>query len=391
MGYRKIPEDKILKFPATPGFKGWKDHFTADSITHPAKMNLNLLRWILKTYTKPGEIVLDPMAGTGSTIVLASLLGRHGVAVEYEPQFCKMIDENINRTRVQSSLMSKGAMTCIQGDARELSKMLGGSDAIITSSPYEATCLDGRDVERRIERLKEAGHDPRDFIGGRARGVILKNYDKVDAVVLSPPYADSIKRGDEGPTASGKDSPTYDERLEQPKVYSNDPKNIGNLRHGKVDSIVTSPPYEAGPFDHAGGHGGAYAGGIASRDPKLKPVELNDENIGSMKGETYLEAMLKVYRECHKVLKLGRKMILSTKNFIRDKAVVRLDEDTIRLCEAAGFTLRDRWYFKLPTRSFWRILYRRKYPDVPEIEYEDVLVFEKRVDILDKSRGPPRV
>ncbi|GAI78500.1 unnamed protein product, partial [marine sediment metagenome] len=40
MSYREIPKDKILKFPSTAGFKGWKSFFTDDSITHPAKMNL---------------------------------------------------------------------------------------------------------------------------------------------------------------------------------------------------------------------------------------------------------------------------------------------------------------------------------------------------------------
>ena len=139
MSYREIPEDRVLRFPATPGFKGWKQFFCEASTTHPAKMNLNLLRWILETYTEPGEVVLDPMAGTGSTIVLASILGRHGVAVEYEPRFCDMIRANIRLTERQATLTPKGRMICIQGDARELSKLLEESDAIITSPPYERT------------------------------------------------------------------------------------------------------------------------------------------------------------------------------------------------------------------------------------------------------------
>ncbi|KKL73765.1 hypothetical protein LCGC14_2071640, partial [marine sediment metagenome] len=58
--------------------------------------------------------------------------------------------------------------------------------------------------------------------------------------------------------------------------------------------------------------------------------------------------MLQCYREFYKVLKEGGTMVLVVKNFIREKAVVRLDIDTIRLAEAVGFTLKDRWYFKLP-------------------------------------------
>ena len=101
------------------------------------------------------------------------------------------------------------------------------------------------------------------------------------------------------------------------------------------------------------------------------------DNIGNLKGATYLSEMLKVYRECHAVLRPSGRMILVTKNFIRDKAVVRLDSDTIKLCEAAGFRLLERHRFKLPQESFWRILYSRKHPDVEKVTHEDVLVFER--------------
>jgi len=420
MSYREIPQDRILVFAATPAFKGWRQYFTKNSALHPAKMNLNLLRWILHKYTETGNTVLDPMAGTGSTAILASLLGRHGVAVEYEPQFCKMINENISRSGPQDSLMTKGSAICLQGDARELSKLLGESDTIIISPPYgeaqsgggiatkgydgpkhsptdligkrsympdrfekenniavlkygdfdtviisppyEATCLDGRDVERRIERLKEAGHDPRDFIGGQARVVTLKNYDKVDIVVTSPPYGN---------------------RLSDEAVQDGDEARISYRQ--AMDSIVTSPPYEESETETGGDKG--KRGGDSKLRAKKDYIEVSEDNIGNLKSESYLQAMLTVYRECHKVLKPEGVMVLVTKNFIRDKQVIRLDLDTIKLCGAAGFRLSDHWYFKLPTRSFWRILYRRKYPDVPEVEYEDVLVFEKKIRDHDHFLG----
>ena len=71
-------------------------------------------------------------------------------------------------------------------------------------------------------------------------------------------------------------------------------------------------------------------------------------------------------------------MILVTKNFIRNKQIVRLDEDTIKLCGQAGFKFKERHYRELPAQSFWRVIYKQKYPDAPEIKYEDVLVFGVR-------------
>ncbi|TES86920.1 hypothetical protein E3J95_00755, partial [Candidatus Aerophobetes bacterium] len=197
MSYREIPQNRILRFSATPGFSGWKDWFTDDSTTHPAKMNLNLLEHIIEAHTSLGDVVLDPMAGTGSTIVLAAMLGRHGIAVEYEPHFCDMIQENIKRSRPQSSLMSKGSMACIQGDARELSKLLKESDVIITSPPYSDSLTGGG------QREKDG------FTQGHTRGehCFKDGYSKVDSIVSSPPYGAAQSGG--GIAVNGYDGPKH--------------------------------------------------------------------------------------------------------------------------------------------------------------------------------------
>lgn len=357
--YRDIPSDKILKFKATPGFKGWGHFFTEDAVTHPAKMNLNLLRWILSTYTEPDNVVLDPMAGTGSTTILAAVMGRHSIAVEYEPKFCKMIEENIWRTRNQGTLAPRGRMACINGDARELSKHLIESDVIISSPPY----------------------------GNRLADVAIKDGDParmgyrqtVDVVLTSPPYGAAqsgggiATKGYQGP----KHTPTdlVGNRSYVPDKFEHE-DNISRLSYGDIDSIITSPPYEmTEPMkdkkwfkEHRDEFGG---GGICGE------YTISPENIGNLKGETYLEAMIQVYHECFKVLTPLGKMVLVVKNFIRNKKIVRLDLDTIKLCESVGFKLIDRWYFDLPIKSFWKIIYHQKYPDVFEVKYEDILVFEK--------------
>jgi len=58
---------------------------------HPAKMRPCLARAILQIY---GESpVLDPMAGIGTTLVEAMLLGMNAVGVEYERKFVKQANE----------------------------------------------------------------------------------------------------------------------------------------------------------------------------------------------------------------------------------------------------------------------------------------------------------
>lgn len=54
------------------------------SLAHPGKMLPSIARYAIATYTAPGGLVLDPMAGIGTTPVEAVHLGRDAVGVEYE-------------------------------------------------------------------------------------------------------------------------------------------------------------------------------------------------------------------------------------------------------------------------------------------------------------------
>jgi len=492
-------------------------------------------------------------------------------------------------------------------------------DAVITSPPYAETYVGGGDSEKRKERLEKAGHNPKDFLGGKARNAVLKHYSEVDAVITSPPYAIDPKNVCH--TKEGKTLEDYDKKrgfkpTAHPRIgYSPNKQNIGNLPM-KVDAVITSPPYADGskgkertplferlaqdptsnrygrkshphtgegygntkqnignlpfdavitspPYDHsvsddkegplAGGNEEKYGrwrkgtarkhsysqggepckvdavitsppyegslegssrhtkGGIASRDPALAqtgtyatrlsfgvPVGYspNKDNIGNLKSkdqeyetlvdsiitsppyahessaakptklekqglfkmghsseeaytdedyrewnkhkggnigkrklfiripcgkeeaqfhdtrkgrkgtiweytseveatpeiieqvqqlkserkgksETYLEAMLKCYQEMFKVLKPDGKAIIVIKPFIRNKKVVDLPYHTWLLLEKVGFKLVKLFKLRLQQESFWRILYSQKFPKVPKIAHEWILICEK--------------
>jgi DNA modification methylase len=235
-----------------------------DSFAHPAKMDAQLLLWITEHYTKVGETILDPMAGSG-TQMLACTLGRNVVLVELEGKFCKMCRDNWELVKMRPQLgYEMGTCQIIQGDARNLEGLL--ADKIITSPPYE-------------------GSDMKSPVVNRNRQVVRK---------------------------------------------------------------------------------------IASHELEYAVSQIN---IGNLKSTSYLEAMLQVYQQCHRILKPEGLMILVLKNFIRNKKVIRLDLDTIKLCEQAGFELVERHYRKLSSQSFWRVIYHQKYPLVELIDKEDILVF----------------
>jgi len=69
-----MPAEELF-FPASPGFGKYKSIMPPESVAHPAKFNVHLVEFLIDKYTKPGNIVLDPMAGTGILGVIAALRG----------------------------------------------------------------------------------------------------------------------------------------------------------------------------------------------------------------------------------------------------------------------------------------------------------------------------
>jgi site-specific DNA-methyltransferase (adenine-specific) len=56
---------------------------------HPAVMPLELAARAIRLSTWPGEVVLDPFAGTGTTLLAARLLGRRAVGIEVSERYCE--------------------------------------------------------------------------------------------------------------------------------------------------------------------------------------------------------------------------------------------------------------------------------------------------------------
>jgi site-specific DNA-methyltransferase (adenine-specific) len=57
--------------------------------SHPTEKAVGILRPIIRSFSKPGDIVLDPFSGSGSTAVAAALSGRRYVGIELEAHYCR--------------------------------------------------------------------------------------------------------------------------------------------------------------------------------------------------------------------------------------------------------------------------------------------------------------
>ena len=68
------------------------------SKAHPTQKPEALLYRILLACTKPGDVVLDPFFGTGTTGAVARRLGRRWIGIEREPAYIKVAHERIAST-----------------------------------------------------------------------------------------------------------------------------------------------------------------------------------------------------------------------------------------------------------------------------------------------------
>ena len=72
-----------------------RGRYVPESMAHPAKMLPAVAAHAITTYTQPGELVLDPMCGIGTTLVEALHLDRRAVGVEYETRWAEIARANL--------------------------------------------------------------------------------------------------------------------------------------------------------------------------------------------------------------------------------------------------------------------------------------------------------
>jgi modification methylase len=118
-----------------------RGRYVPDSTRHPARMLPAIAAHAIASYTEPGDLVFDPMAGIGTTLVEAVYAGRDALGVEYESQWADIADANLARAHTRGAA---GHGAVIRGDATLLSALLptalhGQVALVVTSPPYGPT------------------------------------------------------------------------------------------------------------------------------------------------------------------------------------------------------------------------------------------------------------
>ena len=122
-----------------------------------------MARLLIMKYTEPGDTVLDPMIGSGTTCIEAKLLGRNciGVDINYDAVILtlhrlywleKALEESDQEGFEQAR---KARVEIYHGDARNLDKILDNSiDLVATHPPYLNIIKYSRRVEGDISKTR---------------------------------------------------------------------------------------------------------------------------------------------------------------------------------------------------------------------------------------------
>lgn len=259
---------------------------------------------------KKGETILDPMAGSGTTNIEASLLGINSYAVDISP-FCQLMIE----TKYNSLLIDTQLLDSLQLDNKELFAFFSKGNIL-----KRIAKVDNKEKEKIYKLALLAYLDAL----GYSKRVKTSNHEQLFEKVLKR-YIETVK------------NLTKNKYLEKSKLgkteilVNSDALNI-ELLDNSVDCVITSPPY-------------SFAIDYAENDKDqleylgYDTVALKEKMIG-LKGkrkkdklENYFTDTDKYCQEIGRVLKKGKYFTIIIGSNTNQTGGIRLEQNVINSAE----------------------------------------------------------
>ncbi|MBI2874696.1 MAG: site-specific DNA-methyltransferase [Firmicutes bacterium] len=148
------------------------------ALGHPAMFPAELAARLIEIFTTPGDLVIDPFAGVGSTLLAGMRLGRRVLGMELSPLYTSIARERVRRAFQDEAPGTPARMAVpittpiadpdsfiIKGDALDLGLHLapGTAALCVTSPPYWNILKQKRTADRKPTR--DYGEHPGDLGG----------------------------------------------------------------------------------------------------------------------------------------------------------------------------------------------------------------------------------
>jgi len=145
-----------------------------ERVGYPTQKPVLLLERIITLVTSPGNFVLDPFSGSGTTLVAAELLGRNSLGIDISSEAVQLAKQRlVEPVKTSSELLRKGRESYVQSDEEALAYLHGlpvipvqrnrGIDAILKIAPGENPVL------LRVQRGGESVTDAAELLHGAGR------------------------------------------------------------------------------------------------------------------------------------------------------------------------------------------------------------------------------
>jgi len=70
---------------------------TSTPSVHPTQKPIQVIERLIRIFTDPGDVVVDPVAGSGVTLLAAEKMGRRGYGFEISREYCKAFEEKVSK------------------------------------------------------------------------------------------------------------------------------------------------------------------------------------------------------------------------------------------------------------------------------------------------------
>jgi len=68
---------------------------------HPTQKPFGVMKWIVENYTNPGDTILDPFMGSGTTGIACIQTGRNFIGIEIDPKYYEIAENRIAEAQLQ--------------------------------------------------------------------------------------------------------------------------------------------------------------------------------------------------------------------------------------------------------------------------------------------------
>ncbi len=99
-----LPVERVYDLWDGLRFPGDGYYFKEPRYAHPGLTSLKMTKRVLRYFTREGETVMDPFAGTGTTAVACLEMNRNCIAIELNPEYYSIAQKRIAEVQTQLSL-----------------------------------------------------------------------------------------------------------------------------------------------------------------------------------------------------------------------------------------------------------------------------------------------